>query len=86
MRACLTSILGLPNDPRVVPLGGANEDFTLKCYKFLYRFGLILTWERVACWRGGYWMGSVKSKNFKDGRHSIVMLGHKVWHDPSTHK
>ena len=86
MRASLTSMLGLPNDPKVVPLGGANEDFWTKCYKFLYQFGLTLTFEQKACWRNEYWMGSVKSKNFKGGSHSIVMKGSKVWHDPSTHK
>lgn len=86
MRASLTSMLGLPNDPKKVPLGGANENFYGKCHEFLYQFGLTLTYEQKACWRDGFWMGSVKSKNFKGGGHSIVMNGCKVWHDPSTHK
>ncbi len=86
MRASLTSMLGLPNDPTIIPLGGAAEDWYNRCHKFLSKFGLELWFEKSACWRMGYWMGSVKSKNFEGGWHSIVMKSTKVWHDPSTHK
>lgn len=85
MRACLTSMLDLPNDPKKVPLPGATGFFP-PAFKFFREFGLALCYEQRAMWRNGYWMASVKSKNFKDGSHAIVMFGDKVAWDPSTHK
>jgi hypothetical protein len=83
-RACMTSLLGIKNDPGF-PEGGDPKWF-VKWHKFLWRFGLGLVYEREACWRGGYWIASVKSKNYKDTTHAIVMKGSKVWFDPSTKK
>lgn len=83
MRACLTSMMGLPNDPKKIPLPGA-VDFFLPCYRFLRRFGMHIRYEQKAFWGHGYWMASVKSKNYPEGTHAIVMNGHKVAHDPST--
>jgi hypothetical protein len=85
MRASLTSMLGLPNDPNKIPLPGAT-DFFIPCYKFLARFGLFLKYDQTACWKHGLWMASVKSKNFPKGTHAIVMNGDKVAWDPSTKK
>lgn len=86
MRACLTSLLDLPNDSKVISIGGANEDFWQKCRSFLRPLGLELIYNRKAFWRAGYWMASVPSKNYKGVTHSIVMHGHRVCHDPSTKK
>jgi hypothetical protein len=85
MRACLTTMLDLPNDPNKIPVGGAN-DFFPKAYKFLGKFGLFINYEQKACWRHGYWMASVKSKNYPGGWHAIVMNSSKVAWDPSTKK
>lgn len=39
------------------------------------------------CWRDGYWVASVKSKNFPEPiTHAIVMKGQCVVFDPSLHK
>lgn len=85
MRACLTSMLGLPNDPKKIPLGGADDWFP-KCYRFLRRFGMDIRYEEKSCWRSGLWMASVKSKNYSGRTHAIVMDGHKVLWDPSPKK
>ena len=86
MRACLTGMLDLPNDPKLVPLSGA-KDWWKTCQPFLKRFGMKLAYEQKACWREGYWMASVKSKNYGKGiTHAIVMKGSKVIYDPSTKK
>jgi hypothetical protein len=85
MRASLTSILDLPNDPKKIPLSGA-ADWWKTAPKFLRKFGLVLRYDEKAFWKQGYWMASVKSLNFEGGSHAIVMRGTRVAHDPSTKK
>ena len=83
-RACLTSILELPNDPKLPNCD--DIEWLNKWHSFLYDFGLTLAFEQKACWRQGYWIASVKSKNYADTTHAIVMQGSKVAFDPSTKK
>ncbi len=45
-----------------------------------------MNFETKAMWRNGYWIASVKSKNFKEATHAIVMLGNEVYFDPSLGK
>lgn len=83
-RACITSLLGIPNlDSLPLP---DDERFHIKYATFLKQFGLNITYERIACWRMGYWIASVPSKNYKDITHAIIMDGTKVYFDPSTKK
>lgn len=85
MRACFTSILGIPNDPKLAV--GSDPEWFLKWHKFLYRFGVTLTYSQKACWKHGYWVASVKSLNYPDkATHAIVMKGSAVYFDPSTAK
>ena len=81
-RACLTSILELPNDSKLPNCD--QTDWLSRWHTFLYDFGLTLNYEQKSCWRLGYWIANVKSKNFADTTHAIVMNGTDVAHDPST--
>ena len=83
-RACLTSLLGLPNTDGI--LNYHSKDWMLKWDKFLEQFGLSLHYEQKSCWRYGYWIASVKSKNYKNVTHAIIMKGTEVFFDPSTKK
>lgn len=82
-RASLTSVLGIPNDPALIPDAG-DPDMFLKIYQFLRRFGLSIRYELTACWSDGLWIASVPSKNFEGSTHAIVMDGTEVAHDPTT--
>ena len=84
MRACVTSILGIPNDPSLPNCD--DPEWYLKWFKFLRQFGFELRYAQTACWRNGYWIASVPSLNFPDGTHAIVMDGTKVAFDPSPKK
>lgn len=83
MRACITSILGIPNDKKLPNID--NENWYWEWEKFLKKFGLSFHWT-TACWRDGYWMATVPSLNFEGGTHAIVMKDTKVYWDPSTKK
>lgn len=91
MRACLTSMLDIPNTHKLPNFtektkeGHYNGGFS-KWYKLLREMGLDFKYDQKKIWRSGYWMASVKSKNYKGGSHAIVMYGDKVAHDPSTKK
>lgn len=91
MRACLTSILDIPNTNQLPNFrektkeGQYNGGFS-KWSKLLNEMGLDFVYDQKKIWRSGYWMASVKSKNFKGMYHAIVMHGERVAHDPSTKK
>lgn len=79
-RACMTSILGIPNSPDL-PDGG--DGWIGKWYTFLYQRGLTIQYDETKIWREGFWIASVPSKNFEKCTHSIIMLGQEVYFDPS---
>jgi hypothetical protein len=81
-RACLTSLLGIPNFG-YFPDGG-DKDWFIKWRRFLSTLGLSIHYEEKACWRNGYWIASVKSLNFPDVTHAIIMNCQEVYFDPST--
>lgn len=81
-RACLTSLLGIQNTEEF-PDGGDKEWF-LKWSKFLNGMGLSIQYTEKAFWRSGYWIASVKSLNFLDVTHAIIMDCQEVYFDPST--
>lgn len=80
-RACVTSILGIPNSPDLP--GVDSKDWFIQWYRFLEKYGVSLHYEEKAIWKDGYWIASVKSKNFPNVTHSIVMKDQEVWFDPS---
>lgn len=83
-RACLTSILGIPNRPDFPNVD--DKEWFLGWLNLLSPFGLELHYESKSCWRNGFWIASVKSKNFENTGHAIVMQGCKVAFDPSPMK
>jgi hypothetical protein len=86
-RACMATMLDLP--PEVLP-----NDFSPFWHSnwnnYLKQFGLGLSYSHPASgpiWLPGMWLASVKSLNFDEALHAIVM--HKtdiVYHDPSRRK
>lgn len=48
--------------------------------------GIEFEFDQDRIWRNGYWIASVKSKNFEGTTHAIVMKGQKVAFDPSPKK
>ncbi len=84
-RACVTSILEIPNDPELLPDASAKHWYVLY-HKFLRQFGLEMVYDELSFWRSGYWIASVPSLNYPDTWHSIVMKGSDVAFDPSTKK
>ena len=83
-RACITSILNIPNDPSL-PTPDDPRWF-IKWSKFLAQFGLEIVYEHKSFWRRGYWIASVPSLNFKGVSHAIVMSGDRVRFDPTKKK
>ena len=82
-RACMASILELPNDERL-PDGYAS---VTPWQEWMAQFGMRLSWSHNAIWRDYYWVACVKSKNYSDGTtHAIIMKGTQVAFDPSTKK
>lgn len=81
-RACMTSILGIANDP-ALPAAGDPEWFQ-KWWKFLADIGMEFHCRADGFWHGGYWIASVPSKNYPDVTHAIVMCGQEIAHDPTT--
>jgi hypothetical protein len=55
---------------------------------FLGQFGLEMQYHSASgpIWQDSYWVATVKSKNYKEASHAIVMDGTKVAFDPSTKK
>lgn len=84
--ACIASILELPIE--VIPNDHSpNYHFTYT--SFLGQFGLTLECDspKGAIWKPHPWIASVKSLNYSEGIHSIVMHdGGLVLFDPSTKK
>ena len=83
LRACLASILELPNDDRL-PNCEDNADWVFAWEDFLKPFGLLLEYNQKRIWRNGYWVAGVPSLNFGPSiSHAIVMFGDIVAFDPS---
>ena len=80
-RACLTSILCIENSPDLPNVD--KESWFIDWHNFLYPKGLTLSYEKEACWKNGFWIATVKSKNFEGEFHSIIMKGQEVYFDPS---
>lgn len=83
-RACLASILNWDNDPKLPNIDDKN--WLIKWGKILEPYGMRLEFDFDKSWSGGYWIASVKSKNFKGQTHAIVMNEMKVAFDPSPKK
>lgn len=84
-RACMATVLQLP--PDVLPNDHSPAWHSIWA-SFLRQFGLSLMFgsNKDAIWVDGYWIASVKSINYKEVTHAIVMDGTAVYHDPSTKK
>lgn len=84
-RACMATILQLP--PEVLP-NDHSPGFHSTWDAFLRQFGMDLLYggPKDAIWVGGLWIASVKSLNFKENTHAVVMSGPQVFHDPSNKK
>lgn len=82
-RACLANILEIPIEQ--VP-NYYSRAWYLKTQRFLRQYGLSLMWDKNKIWYDGYWIASVKSLNYKDTYHAIVMDGQCVFFDPSKKK
>lgn len=80
----MTSLLGVPNDPKLPNID--DSEWLTKWMGILERFGMALKFEPKAYWIDGYWIATVKSKNYQGGLHAIVMHFDRVAHDPSTKK
>ncbi len=83
-RACITSILEIPNNPKLPNVD--DKQYMSKWYRFFRQFGMDIYYDEEKIWRGGYWIASVPSLNFKNVSHAIVMNGSEVAFDPSTKK
>lgn len=81
-RACLTSLLCLPNNDTFPNID--DKDWFLKFNKLLEEFGMIIIYDFKAFRRLGYWIACVKSKNYDKTDHAIIMNGQEVYFDPST--
>lgn len=87
LRACLTSILDIPNSLDLPNVDDKKPgEWFLLWRKWLGQYGLVLNYEIKAFWREGFWIASVPSLNFPGGRHAIVMNGSDVEWDPSPLK
>lgn len=84
-RACMATVLQLP--PEVLPNDHSPAWHSIWA-SFLRQFGLDLVFgsRKDAIWMDGFWIASVKSINFKETTHAIVMDGSTVYHDPSNKK
>ncbi len=83
-RACIASILELPNDDRLPNAHG--EGWFQTWQDWLGRFGLSIEFDATRIWRESFWIASVPSKNLEGVTHAIVMQGSQVAFDPSTKK
>jgi hypothetical protein len=82
-RACITSLLGIPNTDE---LPDGDKDWFVGWGNYLRKMGLNIRYEEEAFWREGYWIASVKSLNFPDVTHAIIMNGQEIYFDPSPNK
>lgn len=86
-RTCIATLLQLP--PEVLP-NDFSPNWSTNWDIYLEQFGLGLSPNNnrsQPIWLSTPWIASVKSLNYKDGTHAILM--HKtsiVLHDPSTKK
>lgn len=81
-RACVASLLELPNHDRLPHI--TSEMWLFEWIKLLETFGMRWGSDQEAIWREGFWIGSVPSLNYPNKTHAIVMEGSCVSHDPST--
>lgn len=84
LRACICSILEMTNSDKY-----ANIDWPMWHQwwdNFLFVMGLEMIYQQHPLWIDGYWIASVKSKNYEGGTHAVVMQHTKVAFDPSTAK
>jgi len=81
--ACLASLLELPIE--VIPNDHSGTWFQI-IRVFLGQFGLSLTFHNSQgpIWSETPWIASVKSKNYQDTTHAIIMQDQEVLFDPST--
>ncbi len=86
-RACMASLLELPAE--VLP-NDHSPEWHFNWQRFLKQFGLTLSHEggpKAAIYLQQPWMASVKSLNYENNTHSILMHeGNVVLHDPSRKK
>jgi hypothetical protein len=83
VRACITSILNIPNDANLPNVD--SSDWYFQWHNLLDMFGIELAYERRSFWRSGYWIASVPSLNYPPPiTHAIVMYGTDIYWDPST--
>jgi hypothetical protein len=81
-RACMASMLELPNDDRLPHID--KETWFFDWGKLLERFGMSLNHDFLKIWRDGYWIASLPSLNYEKTTHVIIMKDTKVEFDPST--
>lgn len=81
--ACLASLLELPIE--VVPNDHSPRWMAIQRL-FLGQFGIELTFHGSdgPIWCDAPWIASVRSKNYYNGTHAIIMQGQDVLFDPST--
>lgn len=85
-RACMATLLQLP--PQVLP-NDHSQYWWFNWQKYLSQFGLELFTSSASgpIWSQFLWIASVKSLNYENGTHAILMHnGGIVFHDPSTKK
>ena len=80
----MATLLDVPNDERLPHI--TSKSWYSDWRKFLDKMGLRIGNDKEQIWREGYWIASVRSKNFKNTTHAIVMKNSQVYFDPSTHK
>lgn len=85
-RASMSVILDVPNGPHLPTNdGGTGTHWWIAWHNFLWPLGLAIqnSHAKGPIWKSHRWIASVRSKNFEDCTHAIVMDGHQVLFDPS---
>jgi hypothetical protein len=80
-RACMASILELPNDDSLPHI--TSDKWHIEWKRLLGKFGLNVIFGKRDSWSEGYWIANVPSLNYPDKLHSIVMDGNNIAFDPS---
>lgn len=82
-RACMSVLLGVPNGDHLPNEHGPG--WWAAWWEFLWDLGLAVSNSHAKgpVWKSHPWIASVRSKNFGERTHAIVMDGHKVLFDPS---
>lgn len=83
-RACMASLLELPNDDRLPHIESKN--WLGEWMNLLETFGMRFGRSHSAFWKDGYWIASVPSLNFEKTTHAIIMKDFYVEFDPSLAK